>query len=87
MPSLSDRIVREQSGIPEGMEPVPQAPVTQAPIAHFPPEKPMDPISTGITRCPIPPIYAQNPDNLRAWFNGGKVPQIRIYPQQLKGNS
>jgi hypothetical protein len=86
MPTLSERITHENNGVPEGMEPVTPTP-QPAPIAHFPPNKPMEPVGTGITRCPIPPIYAQNPDNLRAWFNGGKYPQTRIYPQQLKGNS
>jgi len=86
MPRLSDRIVKEQSGVPEGMEPaVPTQPI-QAP-AQRPPEKGLEPTSTGFTRCPLPPIYSQNPDNIRTWANGGKVPQIRIYPQQLKGNS
>lgn len=86
MPRLSDRIVHEQNGVPAGMEPAHPTQPIQAPVQR-PVEKGLEPVGTGFTRCPIPPIYAQNPDNLRTWFNGGKVPQIRIYPQQLKGNS
>ncbi len=86
MPSLSDRLIKERSGVPEGMEPAAPTQPVQAPIAHFPPDQPLEPGRSGFTRCPLPPIFAQSPDNLRQWFNGGKTPQIRIYPQQLKGN-
>ena len=86
MPTLSDRLVKEQSGVPEGMEPATPTQTIQAPVQR-PALNGLEPTGTGFTRCPLPPIYTQNPDNLRTWFNGGKVPQIRIYPQQLKGNS
>lgn len=54
--------------------------------AQFPPTTSMEPIGTGFTRCPMPPIWQSNPDSLRQFYRSGMVPQIRIYSQALKGN-
>lgn len=81
MPKISERI-----GV-EGMEPATPTQPIQAPMAHFPPETPQEPGGSGFTRCPLPPIYATNPDSLRQFYKSGKVPQMRIYSQVLKGNS
>jgi hypothetical protein len=79
-------LISERKGA-AGMEPATPTQPIQAPIAHFTPAVPMELGANGFTRCPLPPIYTTNVDNIKNFYKGGKVPQIRIYPQALKGNS
>jgi hypothetical protein len=79
MPDLSERQVQ----VGGEMQISPPA----VPTAHFPPMTPMQPVGTGFTRSPIPPIWASNPDSLRMWDRSGIVPQLRILAPALKGNS
>ena len=75
MPRLSETLMSHQ-GVPAGYVPVatPQRP-------------PADPILTPVhntfIRTPIPPIWTANPDSVRQFDVGGRVPQFRIYAQQL----
>ena len=78
MPALSTRM-----GVPNGMEAAPKAPVA---TPQFPPETTQEPTGSGFMRCPMPPIFSSNPDSLRQFYKGGRIPQYRIWSQGLKGN-
>jgi hypothetical protein len=53
-------------------------PVTASPQASLPPVQGLEPTLNTMIRCPLPPIFQSNPDNLRQYYQGGKVPQNRL---------
>lgn len=53
-------------------------PVTASPQASLPPVQGLEPTLNTMIRCPLPPIFQSNPDSLRQYYQGGKVPQNRL---------
>lgn len=53
-------------------------PATASPQASLPPAIGLEPTLNTMIRCPLPPIFQSNPDNLRQYYQGGKVPQNRL---------
>lgn len=72
MPSLSDTLINQ---IPEGLSPVVSKPPEQ--------QATQPSVLNTFMRCPLPPIFASNPDSVRQFYVDGRVPQIRIYAQSL----
>lgn len=77
MPSLSDTL---RSDAPAGYSPVS---ALDTPVLRPSPIVQLTPLANGLIRCPIPPIYQTNPDSVRQFDLGGKLPQIRIYAKSL----
>lgn len=71
MPSLQDTVGQDLSAY----KPV----VTASPQASLPPTQDLAPTLNTVIRCPLPPIFQSNPDSLRQYFQGGTVPQFRIF--------
>lgn len=74
MPTLSDTL---RPSAPEGYSPVETPTLRPSPITK------LTPLASGLIRCPLPPIYQTNPDSVRQFDLGGKLPQIRIYAKSL----
>lgn len=71
LPSLSDTLM-DLNNPPEGTH------------ITAPDPKPAEPPSQLLQndtfmRCPLPPIWTSNPDSIRQFYVGGRVPQTRIY--------
>ena len=48
------------------------------------PTQNLEPTLNTVIRCPIPPVYQAMSDNLRQFYQGGQVPQIRLFTQPLQ---
>lgn len=77
MPDLNDRLIQTAGAVIT-------APTER--VAQNPPPTSMEPVGTGFTRSPIPPIWSSHPDALRYFFRSGIVPQLRILTPSLKGS-
>lgn len=71
MPSLKDAVGQDLSHYTMVTKSSPQASV--------PPTQDQQPILNSMIRCPLPPIFQVSPDNLRQFYQGGQVPQARIF--------
>lgn len=72
MPSINDTLVKnlDLSGYGEAATP------SDLPKPTF--QQGLEPIRNSMIRCPLPPIWQANPDSLRQFYVGGKVPQVRF---------
>jgi hypothetical protein len=78
MPSLSDSLVDANSYNPvESVSRINAA----APNADSQPNR------GTMMRCPLPPLFQPSPDNLRAYYQKGTIPQFRIFTPPVTPNN
>lgn len=69
MPSLRDAIKTSTQGY---------IPVTASQQDSLPSLSDLEPVYNPVLRCPLPPIFQAAPDSLRQFYQGNKIPQIRL---------
>lgn len=76
MPSLQDAISFDRSGY---------VAATAAPTSSLPSPVGLEPTLNTMIRCPLPPIFQAEPDSLRQFYQGGKIPQTRLLSAVTNG--
>lgn len=76
MPSLADSIVNKNQLTEMGYEPVEN---DSKPYSASTPSTDLQPGLNAFLRCPLPPIWSTPPDVTRQFYQGGVVPQFRLF--------